>query len=339
MSARERILDAAVRRIAREGIDDVRIARIATDAGVSSSLVHYHFESRDALLEEALEHSYERAGDVRTRGAPRCGSRRLGDGRPVPAGARALRDDFILWVELWLRAARRPELRETSARLYARLHEWFREALEGAVRDPASTADRVLALCDGYGIRVLCGDPAMPRERARRGDLGRGGARARLSASSSGQRLALTGVSAAGGAVGLEDERRLRARDDLAGGGRDRLVRDDARAAGRRSAQRTTTSPAPAQRRAEVDDGPFARHRRPAEQVHDQPSRASSRYASRAAGWPAPSASRSRPRSRSAAGRAAGMAARAADPACWGDTDPQLDLDDPPRPTRRPAPA
>ena len=66
-----------------------------------------------------------------------------GEGAAVPAAERlsamidqclpapgALRDDFILWVELWLRAARRPELRETSARLYGRMHEWFREVLE-----------------------------------------------------------------------------------------------------------------------------------------------------------------------------------------------------------------
>ena len=70
-SARERILDAAVRRIAREGIDDARIARIATDAGVSSATVHYHFASREALLSEALEHSYERAGERADRGARR----------------------------------------------------------------------------------------------------------------------------------------------------------------------------------------------------------------------------------------------------------------------------
>jgi AcrR family transcriptional regulator len=164
VSARERILDAAVRRIAREGIDEVRIARIATDAGVSSSLVHYHFATRDTLLAEALEHSYERAGDLRIgRGEPQLAAM-VDQCLPAPG---ALRDDFILWVELWLRAARRPELRDTSARLYARMHEWFREALDGAVPDPGATADRVLALCDGFGIRVLCGDPAMPRDRAR----------------------------------------------------------------------------------------------------------------------------------------------------------------------------
>jgi AcrR family transcriptional regulator len=63
--ARERILAAAVDRIAGDGIDDLRIARVATDAGVSTSLVHYHFETREALLAEALEYSYELAGDVR----------------------------------------------------------------------------------------------------------------------------------------------------------------------------------------------------------------------------------------------------------------------------------
>ena len=63
--ARERILAAAVERIASDGIDDMRIARVAMDAGVSTSLVHYHFETREALLGEALEYSYEHAGEVR----------------------------------------------------------------------------------------------------------------------------------------------------------------------------------------------------------------------------------------------------------------------------------
>jgi AcrR family transcriptional regulator len=177
-STRQRILDAAVDRIAREGIDDVRIARIAMDAGVSAALVHYHFDSREALLAEALEHSYERAGDVRMTEH---------SGAPLPAAARlaaqidaclptpgAQRQDWLLWVELWLRAGRRPELRDTAARLYARLHAWFREVLDDGVAcgelpatDTARAADRLLALLDGYGVRVLIGDPAMPLERAR----------------------------------------------------------------------------------------------------------------------------------------------------------------------------
>src|SRR3954447_14579419 len=178
MTARERILDAAVKLIAREGIDDVRIARIAMAAGVSASLLHYHFESREALLAEALEHSYEIAGTARIS---------VPEDEPAPATRRlaamidqclplsdALRDDWVLWVELWLRAVRHPELRPTAANLYDRMRTWFGDAIaegtaagEFAAGDPQRTADRLLALIDGYGIRALNDDPAMPVQRAR----------------------------------------------------------------------------------------------------------------------------------------------------------------------------
>jgi len=169
--ARERILAAAVERIARDGIDEVRIARIAMDAGVSTSLVHYHFETRDALLEQALEYSYELAGDVRL--GPEGDAHNLDSaGRlaamidqclPYPG---MLQRDWILWVELWLRAVRHEDLRPTAARLYARMRDWFVEAITAGAEqgelasdaDPERMADRILALADGYGVRVLFGD-------------------------------------------------------------------------------------------------------------------------------------------------------------------------------------
>ena len=163
--------------IAREGIHDVRVARIAREAGVSPSLLHYHFASRDALLAEALEHSYELAGDIRigTDGEPVGASERvkwmIDQCLPAPG---SLHDDWMLWVELWLHAARQPELRPTAARLYARMHAWFKEAIlagekagEFTVEQRDRTIDRLLALIDGYGIRALTEDPAMPIERAR----------------------------------------------------------------------------------------------------------------------------------------------------------------------------
>ena len=169
--ARERILAAAVERIARHGIDEVRIARIAMDAGVSTSLVHYHFETREALLEQALEYSYELAGDVRL--GPEGDAVELGSAKrlaamidqflPYPG---MLERDWILWVELWLRAVRHPEMRPTAARLYGRMRDWFAEAIAtgiergelDAAADPDQMADLILALADGYGVRVLFGD-------------------------------------------------------------------------------------------------------------------------------------------------------------------------------------
>jgi AcrR family transcriptional regulator len=175
--ARERILSAAVERIASDGIDDVRIARIAMDAGVSSSLVHYHFETREALLEQALEYSFELAGDVRIgedeRELPDHTRRLAGmvdQCLPYPG---QLERDWILWVELWLRAVRHPELRPTAARLYARMRTWFADAISAGTEagefhpsaEAERVADRVLAMCDGYGVRALLGD--LPTERAR----------------------------------------------------------------------------------------------------------------------------------------------------------------------------
>jgi AcrR family transcriptional regulator len=177
--ARERILAAAVEQIASDGIDGVRIARIAMKAGVSTSLVHYHFETREALLEQALEYSYELAGDVRL--GPEGDAVELGSVRrlaamidqflPYPG---ILERDWILWVELWLRAVRHTEMRPTAARLYARMRDWFSEAIATGIErgefpedaEPDRIADRIMALSDGYGVRVLFGD--MDVEHARR---------------------------------------------------------------------------------------------------------------------------------------------------------------------------
>jgi AcrR family transcriptional regulator len=176
--AKQRILDAAVRRIAQEGADGVRIARIAMDARVSAALVHYHFASRDALLAEAIDYSYELAGDVRTvdpadaEGASGRLKLMIEQCLPLPGSQR---DDWLLWVELWLGAARRPELRDTAAKLYARLHGWFAAEIAAGVKagelapnDTDRTADLVIALLDGYGVRALSGDPAMDVDVARR---------------------------------------------------------------------------------------------------------------------------------------------------------------------------
>jgi len=182
-TARERILTAAVRRIASEGIDGVRIARLAMDAGVSSALVHYHFETRDQLLAEALEYSYKHAGEIRLPEEPPGGAshaERLNAMiESCLPGSEVQRDDWVLWLELWLRAAREPGLRPFAEDLYGRLHHWFATEIEAGIADGEfercdadDLADRALALIDGFGVRALIGDPTMPVERARRSVAG-----------------------------------------------------------------------------------------------------------------------------------------------------------------------
>jgi AcrR family transcriptional regulator len=178
MSMRDQILEAAVKRIAQEGTDGVRVARVANEASVSTALVHYHFETRDLLLAEALEYSYDHAAQMRVGeelGADASSAQRLAEMIDICLpSSDALHDDFVLWVELWLRAAREPDLREFGARLYGKLHDWFADELRAGVEsgefevgDVDQAANHLLALIDGYGIRNLIGDPAITIEIAR----------------------------------------------------------------------------------------------------------------------------------------------------------------------------
>ena len=179
-SARERILQAAVELIAERGIGGARIAQIAKAAGVSTALVHYHFRTREVLLQETLDYAFDVASAVHLRPAGENGdggsaAKRLADvvEQSLPTTDPGRRE-WQLWAELWLGAARDPSLRPIAAQMYARYRTWIAAAIaegiaagEFAVVDPGETADLAMALIDGLGLRVLVGDPAMPLDRAR----------------------------------------------------------------------------------------------------------------------------------------------------------------------------
>lgn len=176
----DRILDAACEIIAEEGIDEVRIARVATRARASTGLVHHYFSTREELLEQALVHSFERAGDDRfgddSHSAPGSATETFGlairECLPFPGQPER---EWVLWVELWLRAVREPGLREVAAKLYDRYRRWLAVMIRSGAengeftleRDPDEIADIAMALLDGAGIRAMVADPAMDVEAAR----------------------------------------------------------------------------------------------------------------------------------------------------------------------------
>ncbi len=177
--SRERILDAACELIAAQGIDEVRIARVATRAGASTALVHHYFSTREELLEQALIHSFERAGEERfgepsevEKTATEALARAIGECLPLPG---AQEREWVLWVELWLRAVREPGLRPVAARLYDRYRRWMAALIRAGVEsgefradvDVDAVANVAMALLDGVGVRALIDDPAMDVEAAR----------------------------------------------------------------------------------------------------------------------------------------------------------------------------
>ena len=177
-----RILEAACELIVEEGIDAVRIARVAQRAGASTGLVHHYFSTREELLEQALIHSFERAGDERF---PVSGE--IGGAPPGPAAlGEAIREslpapgeqerEWLLWVELWLRAVREPDLRPVANRLYRRYRGWLAAVIGAGIEagefdagaDPEAVADLAIAILDGAGVRAMLDDPLIGSEDGRR---------------------------------------------------------------------------------------------------------------------------------------------------------------------------
>lgn len=58
-STRERLIAAAFVAVAKHGFDGASVKQIASEAGVTPGLLHYHFPTRDALLEAALKRALE----------------------------------------------------------------------------------------------------------------------------------------------------------------------------------------------------------------------------------------------------------------------------------------
>ena len=177
--ARERILRAATELIASDGIDEVRIARVANRARASTALVHHYFSTREELLAQALLQSFELAADERFGASPAAAPTAteglaiaIDECLPTPGEGER---EWVLWVELWLRAAREPELRPVAGRMYESYREWVARVVRRGVEsgefrevDVDRVADLAMALFDGLGVRSLIRDPGMSLDHARR---------------------------------------------------------------------------------------------------------------------------------------------------------------------------
>jgi AcrR family transcriptional regulator len=162
MDRRTQILEAACRVIARDGAHGLRMADVAREAGVSNALVHYYVPTRAELLGEAFDFANDRA-------ETEFQERLHADVPPAERLASALamefedgpvvRESWALWNELWSAAVHEPALRPRVEHAYRR---WL-EALEALVRDaggaadPVRTTERLAALVDGLGSKVLVG--------------------------------------------------------------------------------------------------------------------------------------------------------------------------------------
>jgi DNA-binding transcriptional regulator YbjK len=185
VAARERILQATLELIGEQGIGGVTNRAVATRAGVSLGSLTYHFGSQTDLLREALLLFVSREARRLEALAERL------DGTSPPLGEvaeevmgivqTAHRHELLAQMELYLQAARDPELREIAARVYAAYDHAAHQMLVAlGVPDPGPLVPAVIALIDGFELRRLALDvpaaPALAEGLASLVRAGRGGA-------------------------------------------------------------------------------------------------------------------------------------------------------------------
>jgi AcrR family transcriptional regulator len=160
---REEILAAAADEVLTRGFAHTRVVDVATALGVSTSLVFYHFGTKEKLMAEAFEFAVNRDLTKLDETVARAKD-------PVDAVRRILSlyspqgnaYGWTVWVDAWAESLREPQMRETYVRLDDRwkdvLTKQIRlgvEAGDFVCRDPAGSAWRLSALLDGLAVQVM----------------------------------------------------------------------------------------------------------------------------------------------------------------------------------------
>ncbi|MEU3050584.1 TetR family transcriptional regulator [Streptomyces sp. NPDC006984] len=165
---RQRIIEAVLRIIGRDGVAGVTNRRIAREAGVSLGSVTYHFETQHELLRESLLHfvreetrrftelaeAHRGACDLDVAGAAALAGQVAGD--------IGFDSEHIAPFELYVEAGRDARLREAAAEAFAAYDRLAAQILAGlGVPDAERYAAATVALVMGLQLRRLAtGSPA-----------------------------------------------------------------------------------------------------------------------------------------------------------------------------------
>ncbi|MEO5900587.1 MAG: TetR family transcriptional regulator C-terminal domain-containing protein, partial [Ilumatobacteraceae bacterium] len=159
---RTEILDATCAVVAERGFGHARIADVANRLGVSTGLIHYHFESKDQLLSAAFAHAAQRDID-------RLDAALAATPDPVVRIA-ALLDHYLpagsggswaMWIDAWGESIHSVALQRMSQRLDHTWKDRLQKVVEDAVAggaahctDTTAAAWRIGSLIDGLSVQV-----------------------------------------------------------------------------------------------------------------------------------------------------------------------------------------
>jgi AcrR family transcriptional regulator len=175
--ARQRVLEAVIEAVGREGLASLSVAEIGGAVGMSSGHVLYYFGTKDTLFVEALKHIEQRLDLDRAAllAARSPALRRLHRYLALYLPTSSSDARWVLWVEVWNRSLTDPELRVIQLELDGRWQRDLAELVTAGVAagefhpaDPAAAAEAIAALLDGLAIRMLTGPPVASAARIRR---------------------------------------------------------------------------------------------------------------------------------------------------------------------------
>lgn len=160
--------------IVDRGFARTRTADVASAAGVSPSLVYYHFPSKDAMLTQAFAY-------VAEQDLARMQSVIESDATPTEKLAKLLRNlaptgrskSWAIWIDGWSEAMRVPELEKVSRRMDLRWKEALTEVIGAGVADASFTCDdaagaawRINAIIDGLAVQMTVHEKVLSRTKA-----------------------------------------------------------------------------------------------------------------------------------------------------------------------------
>jgi len=168
---RTEILETTSQVVVERGFAATRVSDVASRLGVSTGLIHYHFDSKELLLAEALRYAAEQ--DI---------ARLEQELDQAPTALAKLDTMFtfdmpevgepswMLWIDGWGEALRNPTMRRISQRLDLAWKDRLVSIIELGVEDgeftcldPQATAWRLSALLDGLGVQFTVHEGVLSR--------------------------------------------------------------------------------------------------------------------------------------------------------------------------------
>jgi AcrR family transcriptional regulator len=170
---RNEILETTCSVVIERGFAGTRIADVAKRLNVSTSLIHYHYDSKEQLLAEAFSH-YARKDlaelDAEIETAPNSVAQLdRAIQNYVPEGSDDV--EWMLWIDAWGEALRNPMMKKISQELDQQSAQLLERVLNGGVQsgefrcvDPAASALRLTGLIDGLAIQFAAHDGLLTRD-------------------------------------------------------------------------------------------------------------------------------------------------------------------------------